>query len=779
MLKALNGFVAYPSQPSTIGSVISMALDALRSDGSEIHLTSWKENDIAGRFITDPILEKIIESDVLVADITCLNFNVVFEIGYAIGRRKRVYLIRNEALIGSDVLIREVGIFDTLGYSKYSNSDQLFHMLRKIVDIEPLSFDPNRINSGAPVYLVLPRKKTDLEIRLVSRIKKARLQFRSFDSEELGRLAAGEAIENVAQSHGVVLPLLSKERVDFEVHNYRAAFVAGLAMALDKTLLLLQEGEDPIPLDYRDLVKSFRTLDQIDNYIADFSTDVGARFQSTSLPLVSEPQTFLERLNLGASAAENEFQDLGFYYIETDEYRRAYSGELRVVTGRKGAGKTALFAQVRNKLRQDRGRVVLDLKPEGFQLLKFREQVLDYLEDGTKEHTITAFWEYLLLLEICHKILQKDKDFHMRNNRLYEPYRLLAKSYQEDEYVSEGDFSERMLKLTKRIADDFASAQTSRNELKHLKSGEITELIYKHDLSALRKQVIQYLEYKKGLWLLFDNLDKGWPAHGVTPEDVLTLRCLIDAMAKIERELRKRNIDCHGIVFIRNDVYELLVANTPDRGKVASVTLDWTDPELMRELLRRRFLYTDAGITDNPSFDDIWRQISTTHIQGEETSQYLIDRSLMRPRALIDLVRFCRSHAVNLGHERIEVADIEHGEEAYSNELLSNIDFEIQDVVPAAANLLYEFIEAKEVLAGNEINKIIIKAVGQDQADKMLSLLLWYGFLGVIRESGETTYIYSVKYDMRRLMALLQKYEVHNISFRINPAFWRALEIRH
>src|SRR5690606_27454359 len=137
--------------------------------------------------------------------------------------------------------------------------------------------------------------------------------------------------------------------------------------------------------------------------------------------------------------------------------------------------------------------------------------------------------------------------------------------------------------------------------------GEITELLYRHDLSALRDLVVSYLEYKDGLWVLFDNLDKGWPAHGVAPEDVLTLRSLIEAMAKIERELSRRDIDCHGIVFIRNDVYELLVANTADRGKTASISLDWTNPELLREVSRRRFLYTDEHLARVTGFVDIYQ----------------------------------------------------------------------------------------------------------------------------------------------------------------------------
>src|SRR5205085_914189 len=160
----------------------------------------------------------------------------------------------------------------------------------------------------------------------------------------------------------------------------------------------------------------------IDQYIADFAPEIGERFQTTSPPLNNETLTFLERLNPGASAAENELQDLGSYYLETDEYRRTSRGEVRIVTGRKGAGKTALFAQLRDRIRRDKSRLVLDLKPEGFQLLKLKDRVLDYLEEGTKEHTITAFWEYLLLLEMCHKLLEKDHEVHMRNGRLFEPY---------------------------------------------------------------------------------------------------------------------------------------------------------------------------------------------------------------------------------------------------------------------------------------------------------------------------------------------------------------------
>ena len=191
---------------------------------------------------------------------------------------------------------------------------------------------------------------------------------------------------------------------------------------MDKPLLLIQRGDSPVPLDYRDLVKRARRLPQIDDRVAEFAPEVMAKLQSVRSARVPEPTTLLARLSLGAPSAENEFRELGNYYLQTDEFAQALRGEAQLVLGRKGAGKTALFFQLRDRLRSDPSMVVLDLKPEGFQLLKFKEQVLDYLEEGTRTHTVTIFWEYLLLLEVCHKILQQDKALHLRNHELYGPY---------------------------------------------------------------------------------------------------------------------------------------------------------------------------------------------------------------------------------------------------------------------------------------------------------------------------------------------------------------------
>jgi len=475
---------------------------------------------------------------------------------------------------------------------------------------------------------------------------------------------------------------------------------------------------------------------------------------------------------MGASSAENELQQLGAYYLETDEFQRTVRGEVNIVAGRKGSGKTAMFARVRDRLRRHRTRIVLDFKPEGYQLLKLKERVLDLLEEGTREHTITAFWEYLLLLEACHKILEKDEERHLRDERLFDLYVRLSETYGDDDEAAGGDFSERMMALTNRIGAEFNRQKAGVGAVR-LSSGEITELIHKHDVARLRNDLVEYLRFKDGLWVLFDNLDKGWPAHGVTSADVLTLRCLVDAVRKLERMMARHDVECHGVVFVRNDVLDLLQASTPDRGKVSQVVIDWTDPDLLREVMRRRLV---SNLEGDPSFDNIWPRVCVSHHDAEESSQYMIERSLMRPRGLLDFVQFCRTHAINMGNSRIESDDIRHGEDTYSSELLVNIGFEIQDVMPEARDILYEFVEENVVLGVARIEELLRPRVG-DRWLNVLDLLLWYGFLGIMR-GGEVTYIYDVKYDHKRLGAMASKRDNGGVRYAINPAFWRALEVR-
>lgn len=434
---------------------------------------------------------------------------------------------------------------------------------------------------------------------------------------------------------------------------------------------------------------------------------------------------------------------------------------------------------LRDVVRDHRQNVVLDLKPEGYQLMKLKDAVTNLLSQGTVEHTITAFWEYLLWLEICYKLLEKDQELHKRDHRLFEPYQRLKAAYLTDAYSNEGDFAERLKALLRDIIVAIHNKFEGQKSIE-LTTPQITELVYRHDFHDLRDQIVQYLQFKDELWLLFDNIDKGWAAQGVKAEDLVILRALMEATRKIERDLTKVSITAHTIVFLRNDVFEHLVDSTSDRGKETRSNVDWDDPELLQELLRRRIARALPEEQQNADFSTVWTAICVPIVDGEDSAQYLIDRSLMRPRSLLDLIGHCKGYALNLGHERIEKDDIAKGCSAFSNDLLAELDLEIRDVFPSADHLLYAFIGSPSILSRQQlIDALSSHGITPDHHEAVIKVLLWFGFIGILWTDGSHRYIYSFHYNMKVLEGTHnQLLAGGHVQYVINPAFAPALGLK-
>ena len=767
-------FIAYPSLPNEVGLVIEQAISDFNRTHGNI-ATIWKAMNINGNFIPKQIIQEISES-VLVADITHLNYNVLYEIGYAIGQRKYILLIRNVSIEDGKPSIQEVGIFDTLGYATYQNSKDLVEILTKNESNQPYKGE-QRLNLTAPVYLMDTQYKTDFSSRIITRINKAKLYYRSFDPSESPRLSAHEAITEVSESYGVVVQLLTKESKNAIIHNLRAAFIAGLANGMSIPTRILQYGYDPIPIDYRDEVDIYRKPEDIDAIIAEFASDVITEIQDYNPSVNRFKPSFLEKLDLGSSAAENEIRGLSNYYMKTDAFYKSSRGEVQLVIGRKGTGKSAIFYQI---VRQEKGsskNIVLDLQPEGYKLLKFKEQVLDHLEDGTFQHTIMAFWEYLLLLEVANKILENDKSRHISFEKLTEPYKILEVAYKAENYIEQGDFSERMSGLIEKLNERFAIH--AKEHKVRLSSPEITGLIHETNIKDLKHALSEYLKHKERIWILFDNIDKGWPSTGLTGKDIIIIRSLIDASKNLKRFFEKSKVNLYPLIFLRSDVYHHLVLGTSDRQNEAKVSLDWTDQDMLMRLIELRILANDEVLRcENDNFQKIWLEIATSHYKGEDSFQFIVDRCLMRPRFLINFIGHCKSFAVNLNHKKIQESDIAKGFQAYSADILTDISLEIHDILPDEENVLSAFYLSKNQLTESELRMILSNQIKNlDKLNDIIEILLWYGFIGLMTVDDQESYIYSVNYNIDLLKAIIIN-AGKELLYVINPGFWPSLHIK-
>src|SRR5207248_2022634 len=117
---------------------------------------------------------------------------------------------------------------------EYQNTADLCQFLPTISDVSPLKTAQKQRSNVLPFFVVWPNERTEAEIRLLSRIKKqARVGFRQFDPKEEPRLSIDRAVDSVVNANGIILPLISSNRNDAEVHNLRCAFIAGLAHGMD------------------------------------------------------------------------------------------------------------------------------------------------------------------------------------------------------------------------------------------------------------------------------------------------------------------------------------------------------------------------------------------------------------------------------------------------------------------------------------------------------------------------------------------------------------------
>jgi hypothetical protein len=759
-----DGFFLYPSQPEIIASTVESAAVQLRHFHPGRQWLTWKDLNIPGQIIFCRICEAIRAARNVIADVTTLNFNLLFEIGYAIGAGIGVFPIRDTNYAVDRKEFDELGMLDTLGYVNFANSTELARAISSS-QAQPLPVQTYAMNREQPLYVVRSHVQSEGMVKLMSALKKSGLRFRTFDPRETARLSLHEAMKQVQTSLGVIVHLLAPERTGACVNNARCALVAGLAMALSKQVLILQEGDVPQPIDYRDVVRPYTNPSQVPELLLPIIKNVVETLQESQFVAVALPLNLIEKVDLGDLAAENEIRGLGAYFVPTGQYNEAKRGRARIVVGRKGSGKTAIFYGIRSTYKPSKAHLVLDLKPEGHQFTKLREAVLQSLSPGVQQHVLTAFWNYILLMEIARKVLEEEArtSYDSRDRRA--AWLRVAEAYGTDLQAEQGDFSERLLSLVGDIVARRAGLQSIAG------TPEVTELVYGRDIRVLSDALSDYIAIsrKDDIWVLFDNLDKGWPVHSATPEDILLLRSVLEATRKLQRQFENRGTDCHAIIFIRNDIYEHLVRETPDRGKDTAVILDWNDPEVFKEIIRRRIMRS-TGLEGD--FEQLWPLVFETHVLGEESFSYILSRTLMRPREVLRFCRECLDVAVNRGHERVSESDILQAEKLYSGDALVDVSFELKDVDGRFTDLPYAFIGAAVPCATADVDRrLVVAGLEERECARAVDLLLWFGFLGYSIFPDEERFSYQFQHDLRKMKSGMPS----EYAFTVHPAFRKAL----
>lgn len=755
MQKYRKGFFAFPGMPLDLSTTIKSAADLLKLRTDRIGVTIWPQMDIFGASIPEEVRKSIRESDFVVCDVTKPNLNVYYEAGYAIGLGKNIAPVVNAAFADAVSDIQKDGLFDNIGFRTYENSEQLASVLESPPSTVLLDLHARPLDAQQPLFILDSLRKTDFRNAIVSAVKDSKVFYRSFDPVEDPRLSTVYLINEVTASSGVVIPLLPPHLDDATRHNLRAAFLAGMSHGLGRQTLLIQrsDADSVIPADYRETVLTVRSEAEVADEVKPFALSSILAGQSLKKPSHAKSRSALQQLRLGAHSAENEFRTLEEYFVETSEYLQTLRGEVSVVAGRKGSGKTAIFFQVRDRFRSDRENSVTDLKPESHQLSLFRDELLKLVGVGVYDHTLAAFWYFLILSEIVITIKRNYESKAKRDGSALNVVRELDHILDEFQIADSGDFTTRINRLSRSILQEVDSLK-SRGQ--SLTPERLTNIVFRGGIPQMKAAIVKYTDEDGNIVLLFDNIDKGWPTKGVHEFDIRLVRLLVETLDKVRRDFSASDRNFISVVFLRNDIYELLVDQTPDRGKDGQMRIDWTDRAKLKQVILRRLQYS----TGEPKvqFNDVWRRYFPNNAFGKDSFEYLVDHCLMRPRFLLNIIQNAVSNGINRGHEMVDEDDLADAVRQHSNYLVGDFGYEIRDASGISADILYSLVGVTKYLTKNEVlERFSDFGLPREELEQAFNLMLWYGVLGVVSSDGKEHFIYSHDYSAKRLDAEVRR----------------------
>jgi hypothetical protein len=783
-------FFAYPSRPPSLPETIETAIDSI-NESQVCEATGWRELPIGGRLVIHRILKEIEASDVFVADLTTLNPNVLFELGYAVARNKRIWVILNPTYPDARKNYEQMKILTTVGYREYMNYSDILNVFfeeQPYSDLENTLYGDvievlsSHIDSYHGLLYLKSVVNTDASSALTRRLEKSQLGVIIDDPNEVSIQTLAWYAQNVVNSHAVVSHLLDEERgTKFPFQNAKYSFVTGLAIGFGKRVLMVAHSPYQPPFDYQEFLVVHETARECVEAVDTWMPEVEESYEEKEERIVQEEKDLeaagiLQSIYLGDYIAENEEANLADYFIVTASYGEALRANRSMIyVGRKGSGKTANLLRLSQELGSDRRNHVSTIRPVEYDLEAIIEILKESRGRAEKGFLMESLWKFLIYTELSCELLDEITTRPAHTGILQQETEFLQFVEQNSDLIL-ADFSLRLENAVGRLLEADLNKEPGSFRAR------VSEELHESLLADLRQYLGDLLEGKERVVILLDNLDKAWRRGADL--DMLSefLFGLLNVSNLIESEFQKhgvtwRRANLSLIVFLRGDIFSHILMAAPEADKIAYSQIDWEDVELLRRVIEERFLTSFSG---GYTREDIWTRIFVEKINGIPTAEYITDKIIPRPR---DMIYFCKaslSHAINRGHTCIEEEDILKAEEEYSQYAYTTLLSETRPVIANIESLVVEFAGSNEIVTRDQVAECYEEAKIDDASlQDAINILVEALFLGI--ETAENEFRYMQSYDKKDIYFKLAKETAKRLGserYRINPSFQPFLEIQ-
>lgn len=449
--------------------------------------------------------------------------------------------------------------------------------------------------------------------------------------------------------------------------------------------------------------------------------------------------------NLGGEQAEAD-PLLEFVFYQSGDYETIESrlDPRCFIIGRTGSGKSAAFQH----LEETHGKKVIRITPEDLSLPYIVDlRVIRYLDslDVNLDLLYTALWKHVLLVEVIRRRYNVDSPVAKQNflelirDRIKrDPAKKAALEYL-DEFGSSFwcETDERVREITETFEERIDAEARAQFGLLHVgvsagsDSGTIVttgsraeqadrfqRIVNQTQLARLNK-MLNVLDEDildtphQSLYVIVDDLDREWVDERVAND---LIRCLFKTVLDLKR-VRHLKV----LVALRTNIFHELDfgARGGQEEKFRSLVLQmrWTKRDL-EELIDERVRYfsmrNGSGLT---AVDDLLPHTNNTRGCAFD---YILDRTLMRPRDTISFINECL--VLHSGQGRLTWNDITRSEKSYSEKRLLALRDEWKPTYPDIQKVLSLFRDAKVPLSKDELGLYL---------DNAMLLLSEPSFLGI------------------------------------------------
>lgn len=720
---------------------IRTAIKAFNKHQKSYLVESW-EDFKKTTAINKDVLAGIDDASIFACDITYFNHNVLFELGYAIGKRKSILIYLNENIQGAASKYRE-SFLKNIRYSRLSNAPDVQSalqqhnfqsgLLERLVNIQNLE-----LNSNDVLYVqskIRNQPSIDLSAALESFRRTKRFLIVADDSVEIEYRPVEWYLQHIIKSRCVLIHLLGDTALNSFDENAKNSFLAGLTCGLGKQVLLVAPAKFKAPLDYHDILSSYKDADQLVSSVLEWlnrQPDIFLRQADTST--VEEAHDLdLIKLGIGCEVAEQETDDLKNYFIETSSYLAVLRQEKSVIVGRKGSGKSAIYIKAAEELAKDPTNYVVRLKPEAVELLEDVEFSNLFDSPAAKASFFLALWKRVILSKL----------FQLVSERISERDPQVGWSPEETAVQKFANDNATLLEMNAfGVMRELSQGKAKR------KTPDLVEKMHRDHIHPMLACLKDYFKSRNTKFLrvivLADNLDKTWDAQHELDAQADLIINLLEASPLISQMLvdaKGRRVEVRQVVFLRKDIFDYILnsVSEPDKWTTLMHEIDWEKyPTLLRKVVEDRFRHI-RNLSSDALVENTWTEFFA--FPGKQHPFAVIESIITRrPRDLIYFMSRLFESAVNNAHKKVDGSDLDYAINSYTSFLNNNLIAEVKAEHPKISEILAKLQEHHgKVLLYSKLEEIL-NSVGYNHSprrDAFVNTLFEKGYmLGYDEKTG-------------------------------------------